>query len=41
MAEFDSPTADGELGERIELCNVSFPVSPPADWLSDLGSENS
>lgn len=41
IAEFDSPTADAELGERIELRNVSFPISPPADWLSDFGNGDS
>lgn len=37
MAEFDEPAFAPELGERIELRNVSFPVSPPPEWLSGSG----
>ena len=39
MAEFAWPTPESERGELIELRNISFPVSPPANWLSGSGVE--
>lgn len=39
MAEFDAPAHIPELGERVELRNISFPLSPPANWFSGFGVE--
>jgi hypothetical protein len=39
MAEFDEPSAASELGERIELRNISFPTAPSANWFSGSGVE--
>lgn len=39
VTEFDEPAHEPAPGERIELRNISFPVSPPANWLSGSGVE--
>jgi hypothetical protein len=36
IAEFDEPTPFPELGERIELRNVSFPSPLPPEWLEEV-----
>jgi hypothetical protein len=36
IAEFDEPAFTPELGERIELHNVSLPAPLPPEWLEEV-----